>query len=70
MKVDQILIESKEILVDLLSNVEGGNSVFPEGCNTNDYCITEESGKLIVPTKFKIDGKRLFIEISTNLAVE
>lgn len=66
MTAENILIEARDIIISCLGNV-GENFVFPERCETDEYSTSVENGAILVPTKFKANGERIFVEIHLNL---
>ena len=66
MTAENILIEARDTIMCCLGII-GENSVFPEGCETNEYSATVEDGAILIPTKFKANGERIFVEIHLNL---
>lgn len=62
-----ILLEAQETIISCLGIVED-NSVFPPHCETNEYSITVENGAILIPTKYKSNGERLFVEVHLTLA--
>ncbi len=65
---ENILAEARETIISCLYNV-GGNTVFPENCETPEYSVTVEDGVILIPTKFRAnDGQQVFIECRLNLA--
>lgn len=66
MKITEILSEAADIVQELMMGLNE-TSVFPENCETSEYSVTNENGVLMIPTKFKVDGKKLFVEIHFGL---
>ena len=67
MKITEILSEATDIVQEVMMGLNE-TSVFPENCETNEYSVTNENGVLMIPTKFKVDGKKLFVEVRFALS--
>ena len=66
MNVEEILNEARDVIMSCLADVME-NSVFPEGCETDEYSVFVEDGAILIPTKFKANGERVFVELRLNL---
>lgn len=67
MKANEILQEATDIIIEQMMGCTN-SSVFPENCETLDYSITCDDGVISIPTKFKSNGRRIFVEVHLNLA--
>ena len=66
MTVENILIEARETIISCLGDIIE-NPIFPERCETTEYLTSVKDGAILVPTKFKANGERIFVEIHLNL---
>lgn len=62
-----VLLEAQETIISCLGNIID-NSVFPPHCESKEYSITVENGVILIPTKYKSNGERLFVEVHLTLA--
>lgn len=66
MNVEEILNEARDVIMSCLAGVME-NSVFPQGCETDEYSVSVEDGAILIPTKFKAAGERVFVKLNLSL---
>ena len=66
MNVEEILNEARDVIMYCLADVME-NSVFPERCETDEYLVSVEDGAILIPTKFKAAGERVFVRLDLSL---